>query len=364
MGEQRVQDKYKSHFDAYRQLQSESYEFITRNVAIHNWLREAYRVLCEKPGLCSGETHETWGAAFERIYGHLFAAFLRPYNVMMFPFGEPLRTQAESVVPGTLANIYLQTLKLWADGQSGFLGGMAGSFQQSGEKNEKLTPGNGHSSIDGVQELTPLRLIENIADSEAKVCYQMLEQTLYCFKESHFSLPKTLVLHLQKLVSSYPEAYRLAVRYEAMFRSTWEKSLEKFTSEISKGSEPISEFKEFYNTYSRIFSQEYGQLLASPEFINLQNGFIAANLDVIASMRKVMEAQLQMFPSLPFVTGGEMAALEKTVHGHKRRLDMLERKVREMERKSTATPQNAGLKKLKRNGNGHLKSSGLFEVVK
>ena len=43
MAEQKEKDKSRSNFDAYRQLQSESYWFITRTVAIHNWLKEAYR---------------------------------------------------------------------------------------------------------------------------------------------------------------------------------------------------------------------------------------------------------------------------------------------------------------------------------
>jgi hypothetical protein len=134
-----------------------------------------------------------------------------------------------------------------------------------------------------------------------------------------------------------------------MFRSTWEKSLKRFTLEIKRTAGPIPEYKEFYNTYTSIFTEEYDQLLGSPEFIEVQNSFMAMNLDVIASMKKAMEAQMEMFPALPFVTGGEMAALEKTVHGHKRRIDKLERRVREMERNSVAVPVRDEVGTLTRN---------------
>jgi hypothetical protein len=345
----KVQDKSKSNFDAYVQLQSESYEFITRTVAMHNWLREAYWLLCEKPGLSAEEMYEAWGPAFERIYGHLFAAFLRPYRVMIFPFGEFLRAQADSLALGTLANTYLDTLRLWEEGQSRFLTGVTSTLQQVGSKSDKPASGNGKGAIDGLQELTPLRLIGDVADQEGKAYLQMLEQSLGYFGESQFPLPKNLVLHLKQLVSSYPQAYRLARRHEGMFRSTWEKSLKRFTLEIKRTAGPIPEYKEFYKTYTSIFTQEYDQLLGSPEFIEVQNSFMAMNLDVIASMKKVMEAQMEMFPALPFVTGGEMAALEKTVHSHKRRIDRLERRVREMERDSVAVPARVEVETLTRN---------------
>ncbi len=349
MEEKGVQDKSKSNFDAYVQLQSESYEFITRTVAMHNWLREAYWLLCEKPGLSAEEMYEAWGPAFERIYGHLFAAFLRPYRVMIFPFGEFLRAQADSFAPGTLANTYLDTLRLWEEGQSRFLRGVASTFQQVGGKSDKTAFGNGNGAIDGLQELTPLGLIGDVADQEGKAYLQMLDQSLGYFSESQFPLPKNLVLHLKQLVSSYPKAYRLAQRHEGMFRITWEKSLKRFTLEIKKTAGQVPEFRDFYNTYTSIFTQEYDQLLGSPEFIEVQNSFMAMNLDVIASMKKVMEAQMEMFPALPFVTGGEMAALEKTVHSHKRRIDRLERRVREMERDSVAVPARVEVETLTRN---------------
>ena len=364
MEEQKIQDKSKSNFDAYVQLQSESYEFITRTIAMHNWLREAYRLLCEKPDLSADEMYKAWEPAFERIYGHLFAAFLRPYRVMMVPFGEILRAQADSFAAGTSANTYLDTLRLWEEGQARFLRGVAGTFQQVGSKSEKPASGNGNGDIDGLQGLTPLRLIGDIADQDGKAYLQMLEQSLGYFSESQFPLPKNLVLHLKQLVSSYPKAYRLGQRHEGMFRSTWEKSLKRFTLEIKRTAGSLPEFKEFYNTYTSIFTQEYDQLLGSPEFIEVQNAFMAMNLDVIASMKNAMEAQMEMFPALPFVTGGEMAALEETVHGHKRRLDRLERRVREMERDSVAVPAKVEVETLAKNVQRKLENAdGLLEAV-
>jgi hypothetical protein len=361
----KVQDKSKSNFDAYVQLQSESYEFITRTVAVHNWLREAYRLLCEKPDLSAEEMCEAWEPAFERIYGHLFATFLRPYRVMIFPLGEFLRAQADSFGPGTLATTHLDTLRLWEEGQSRFLRGVADTLQQVGGKSDKTASGNENGAIDGLQELTPLRLIGDIADQEGKAYLQTLEQLVGYFSESQFPLPKNLVLHLKQLVSSYPKAYHLAQRHEGMFRSTWEKSLKRFTLEIKRtAARPVPEFKEFYNAYTSIFTEEYDQLLGSPEFIEVQNSFMATNLDVIASMKKVMEAQMEMFPALPFVTGGEMAALEKTVHSHKRRIDRLERRVREMERDSVAVPARVEVETLTRNVQRNLgNTDSLLQAV-
>jgi len=312
--------------------------------------------------------------AFERIYGHLFAAFLQPCHMIMLPLEESLRaqsgaaadTQNASLSPGTLPGTYLETLKVWTEEQSRFFRGMASAFQQVGERTEERLPGRRHEDdIDGLQDMMPLRLLGNVADKEMRFLFQSLEESLYCFKESQFFLPKSLILHLQKLVSSYPKAYRLAQRYEAMFRSTWDKALRKFAAEIDKGSGPPAEFKEFYNTYTRIFSKEFDQLLGSLEFIEVQNSFMSTNLDVILSMRKIMEARLEMFPYLPFVTGSEMASLEKTVHGHKRRLDSLERKMREMERRSAVVQESLELERLRRSVNGHEEDPArLLEVVK
>jgi hypothetical protein len=311
-----------SNFDAYVQLQSESYEFITRTVAMHNWLKEAYRLLNEQPGLSADSMFEAWSPAFERIYGHLFAAFLRPYRVMIFPLGEFLKSQA-AFLPGTFANKNLNTFEAGFD--------------------------HVNSAIDGHQELSPLRLIGDTADQDSKLYLQMLEQTLGYFNESQFPLPKDLVLQLKQIASSYPKASRLAQRHEAMFRSTWEKSLKRFTLEIKKTARLIPEFKEFYNIYTSIFTEEYDQLLGSTEFIEVQNNYMAMNLDVMGFMKKAMEAQMRMFPALPFVTGSEMEALEKNVHGYKRRIDGLERRIRKMERAAVAVPAKVEVEMLTRN---------------
>jgi BMFP domain-containing protein YqiC len=352
--EQKVKDKFKSIFDAYLQLQSESYEFITRTIAMHNWLREAYRLLQEQPGLSAEETYQAWQPTFGRIYTHLFAAFLRPYRVMMFPFGEFLRAQTESLTPQTLGDTYLDSFRLWGEAQVRSLNGISSAFQRFSEED----------SIDAVQELTPLKLMRNIADEETIAYFETLEQFLGYFGESQFLVPKTFILYLQKFISSYPKAYQLAQRYEAMFRDTWEKSLQRFTFEIKKGTGPAVEFKEFFNTYVSIFALEYDQLLRSPEFIEVQNGFVTMNLDVTASMRKAMEAQLDMFPSLPFVTGGEMDALAKRVHSHKSRLDSLERQMRDLEHKLITVSERAELKRPARKVAGKMEAKKAGEAIK
>ncbi len=330
MEEKQVEDKFKRIFDAYLRLESESYEFIIRTIAMHNWLREAHRLLQEKPELSAEEMYEAWQTSFDQIYGHLFAAFLRPYRVMMFPFGEYLRAQFESS-PRTSAGTYLGLFRVWGEAQSKFLQGVADAFRSYSQESDKLLEGHEEGAIDKLQELMPMSLMRKIADEETLAYFEALEEFLGYFGESQFLLPKTFILHLQKVVSSYPKAYRLAQRYEAMFRNTWEKSLRRFTLEVKKNTGVVVEFDGFFNSYIGIFAEEYDQLLRAPEFIEAQTNFIGITSEAVISMRKAMEAQLELFPALPFVTGTEVDALEQRVHGHKKRLDGLERRVRDMQ---------------------------------
>lgn len=83
-----AESDFSKAFESYCRLQSESYEFITRSIAMRNWLEEAFRIYRERPDLTAEELYRSWQPSFERIYGHLFAPLLRSYQAMMFPFGQ------------------------------------------------------------------------------------------------------------------------------------------------------------------------------------------------------------------------------------------------------------------------------------
>lgn len=88
-------------FETYCSLQSESYEFVTRSIAMHKWLEEAFRVLQEKPDLTAEELYQAWQPAFDRVYSHLFTPLLRAHRLMTFPFGEfPLSQERSCAVDG------------------------------------------------------------------------------------------------------------------------------------------------------------------------------------------------------------------------------------------------------------------------
>jgi len=241
---QQVQDKSKSNFDAYVQLQSESYEFITRTVAMHNWLKEAYSLLQEKSSLSADEIYKEWHPAFDQIYRNLFAAFLRPYRAMLHPFGQALETQIENSSPGTIASSWLAAFKLWGEAQSRFLNGIAGALRSYSEESAGAMKDAEEGDIGRLQDLTPMGLLRKITDEETMAYYDSLDQFLGYLGENQFLLPKPLIIHLQKVVSSYPRAYRLAREYQAMFHETWEKSLKRFTSEINKNSGQKIEYED------------------------------------------------------------------------------------------------------------------------
>ena len=111
--EYNVDDKFQDIFQAYSSLQSESYEFIVRTIAMHNWLKEAYRLIEENPELSAEQMYMTLQPSFENVYDHLFALFLRPYRILMFPFGEYTDTIMENMAPKSMAGTYLGLSRIW-----------------------------------------------------------------------------------------------------------------------------------------------------------------------------------------------------------------------------------------------------------
>jgi hypothetical protein len=285
--------------------------------------------------------YEAWQPSFDRVYGHLFAAFLRPYRgLMMFPFEEywGLR-EIESLIPKELADTYQETFNLWGERWLKLLELVAGSFRRFSGGSSEFTSNERQS-----------------ADEEEPSYSKTLERFLGYFGESQFMKPEAFIVHLQNVASSYPQVHRLYQQYEALFRVTWEKSLKRFTIEIKKAAGSIPEFKEFSDMYMTIFSQEYDHLLRSPAYSEVQNGLIDMDLDMITSMKKAMEAQLEIFPASPFATDVEVNALGKRVHGYKRQLDKMERRMREIERKLIAVPQGDALERLEKKVEGKLQN--------
>ncbi|HXY74304.1 MAG TPA: poly(R)-hydroxyalkanoic acid synthase subunit PhaE [Dehalococcoidales bacterium] len=324
MAEKRASENSKTSPDSGMQLHSESQEYLTRTIAMHDWLREAYWLLCQKHSLTSEELFETWRPAFERIYGNLFATFFRPYRMMMFPYGANLGNYASPFLFGAPNNPYFDFIRSLGQLQTQFFQGMA----TASASDRIVNNASPQASVSGANA--------DYISPEEKAFLDTLEQSLNYFHENHFPLPNNYISNIKQLAANYPKSYRLALKHEGMFRSVWEKSLKLFTVEIKKTGSQVPEFREFYNTYMNIFSQEYSKLVGSSEYIKVQNDFLTTSLNVNNFFKKVIQGQIEMFPALPFTTEGEMTELEQTVHSHKRRINSLERKVREMERDAMA----------------------------
>ncbi|MBI2934000.1 MAG: hypothetical protein HYY29_00355 [Chloroflexi bacterium] len=255
---------------SYCNLQAESFEFITRSVGMHNWLSEACSIFQDRPGLGANELYEAWRPAFERIFEQVFSPLFRPHRLMMASF------------PG-LVNGSLPTFGKAAD-----LEEMARSWERMFDS--VLAPGEGQE----------------------------------------FIFPKGFVLGLREAVSTYPRMVKLARTYEAMFKASWERSLKSLAIRI-KQSPSACEFTAFFDVCRTVLAEEFNTLLKSREFAEAQTGLLEAVSDYVEAARKMMESQMTMFPALPFVTVSEMDALAKNVHSYKKRVDGLERRLREAE---------------------------------
>lgn len=315
-------------FSSYCQLQSESYEFITRTIATHNWIREAYRLFQANPELKAEELYIAWQPVFDRIYEHLFSPFFRPYRVMLFPLGELWKTQVHLAQAGPKPGSPLDSFLSWGQEQARFLEGLTGIFRYYSSLGDNGRGDARNKDIDGVEGLTPLGLLRITVDEEAAKYLAAIEHFLGDLGENQFMFPKNFILNLHKVVSTFPGAYRTAQKYETMFRETWGKSARAFASRIKESPAPV-EFQTFFDTFRTVFAADFDRLLKHQDFRDAQSKFLESISEVTVCVRKVMESWLAMFPSLPFVTVHEMDALAKNVHGYKRRMDRLERKVRE-----------------------------------
>ena len=318
-------------FDAYLGLPSESYEFITRSLVMHHWLREAFDILRREPELDIEKVLLAWRPSFDQVYNHLFTIFLRPYRLMSSPVAEYLRQPFEMVTPKTLVDSYVDIFKMWGEAQSRSLKGTAAALEKLGG-DDGGTNARPDTDVTGqLNELTPFNVLRNVADEQTRSFFETLDQWAQYLGERQFLLPKEFFVRLQEVASSYPKARRLGRKYEEAFHHVWEAALKKFAEEVKKSPGRELEFGEFFKGYVTIFGDEYKKLLGSPEFIQLQNEFTAVNAGTILSLRKLMEAQLDVLPFLPFANRSEADALAARLHSYKRRIDSLERKMREME---------------------------------
>jgi DNA repair ATPase RecN len=121
-----------------------------------------------------------------------------------------------------------------------------------------------------------------------------------------------------------------------MFRGVWEKSLQKLASWIDGNRE--AKFEEFFNTFRDIFSEEYDEVLRSKEFVEAQNKIRDALTDLTDSAENMMEAQMEMFPVMPFAPRKEVDEIEKRVYNHKKISNALERRIADIEKKFDKIP--------------------------
>jgi uncharacterized coiled-coil protein SlyX len=320
--EEEIEDRYKNIFDAYLHLQTESYEMITRNVAIHNWMREIYDRLKENPEMGIDEIYGMWGDNFWKIYENLFSMFFRPFKVVTYPFGELMEAQSEIFTPESLFGIYADSFRMFGESQLRLLKGFSDVFKGY-EKEDDISA--------RMRELMPLNLLRNMADEGAETYFETLNRIFEYLGESQFLLPKTFFVNAHNFSTAYSKIYGLWRRYELMFRSVWEKSLQKLASWIDGNRE--GEFEDFFNAFRKIFSEEYDEVLRSKEFIEAQNKIRDALTDLTGYAEKMMEAQMEMFPVMPFAPRKEVDEIEKRIHNHKKISNALERRIAEIEKK-------------------------------
>ncbi|MBI2854370.1 MAG: hypothetical protein HYX87_05560 [Chloroflexi bacterium] len=323
--------RYERAFQAYLMLPSESYEFIARTMAMRGWLEQAYGVLLRNPNLSASEIHEAWRPVFDRVYDNLFAMFLQPYRLLMFPM-DYLKRPLEAMTSRAFADAYMDGIRLWSETQSKLTGVVVDAFDAFTSDGRELDRSRDESITSQLMSLTPLNLFKRVADEGTRAYLEMVEQFTRRLGKNEFALPKSLLSSIQATATSYPKAMRLGRKYETMFRDIWEKATRRFAEEVKK--KPVQiEFRAFYRTYVYIFAKEYGKLMASQGFIEVQNELANVIAEAVASLRKFMEVQLELVPYLPLTTKSETNALEERVHSYKVRSDILERRVRALEQK-------------------------------
>ncbi|MEE4356710.1 MAG: poly(R)-hydroxyalkanoic acid synthase subunit PhaE [Desulfococcaceae bacterium] len=99
--------------------------------------------------------------------------------------------------------------------------------------------------------------------------------------------------------------------------------------EMAEKGELFTDFKDYYNMWIRILEGHYMTLLQSPEYTEVMDNAIQANVDYVKAKEAVMYDQLQKFP-IP--TNKDMDELCKDVY-------LLKKKVRELTKKLEGAPE-------------------------
>lgn len=348
-----MQEKYKKAFDGYLKLQAETYELVLRNVAMHKRLSEAYELLREKPEISAEEIYSSSKAKFEEIYQELFTMFFRPFKVLVQPYSEILKVRSEAFTPQFWFERYMDLFRMWGEAQSSYLKGMVNVYQ--GYSKELQGEGSEKKDLSAqMRELRPVDLLRKMCDEGSKVYFETMVKNIEYFGENQFLFPKTLFIYLRDGVSSYSEMYGLWRRYESMLHSGWEKSLEHFVDVMVKSGKSPAElgYEEFYGMFINTFAEEYGELLKSSEFVEAQNDALSGLADVFYNFQKATEAQLDMFPALPFAPRSEIDTIEKRVYDYGREVREVKREVWGIKDLLKMTPRSEELNKLEERARG------------
>ncbi len=315
------QDGFSGIFDGFLSLQSESYEFIIRTVAMHGWLWEAYSVLQRRPRPTPRELQEAWHSTFDQLYRHVSAAFLRS-------------TRFVTLLPDDV-------FRMITDAFTGFsrMGG-GGMFPPTpqGNTGNIFNPSVGQSAIRNVLDLAPSSVLGKLADEQLKAYLENLAQFFGSLGENEFLFPKTYFVCLQKLCTTYPRLSSVYRTYEAMFRGAWDKSFSRFIESASKLESP--DFKVFFNTYLKVLAEQHDELLRSTDFIQTQSALAELSSEMVSCVRKMFEDSFDMFPVLPFVTETQFRALGENVHSYRRKMGSLERRITALEDRLNTIPSN------------------------
>jgi len=352
-GMEEMQEKYKKAFDGYLKLQAETYELVLRNVAMHKRLSEAHELLREKPEMSAEEIYDSSKDKFEEIYQELFTMFFRPFKVLVQPYSEILKVRSEAFTPQFWLERYMDLFRMWGEGQSSYLKGMANVYQ--GYSKELQGEGSEKKDLSAqMRELRPVDLLRNMCDEGSKVYFETMVRNIEYFGENQFLFPKTFFIYLRDGVSSYSKMDALWRRYESMLHSGWEKSLEHFVDIMVKsGKSPVElEYEEFYGMFINTFAEEYGELLKSSEFVEAQNDALSGLADVSYNFQKATEAQLDMFPALPFAPRSEIDTIEKRVYDYGREVREVKREIWGIKDLLKMTPRSEDLNKLEERARG------------
>ncbi len=312
-------DGFGGIFDGFLSLQSESYEFIIRTIAMHGWLWEAYNVFQRRPRPDPRELQEAWRSTFDQLYRHVSAAFLRS-------------TRFVTLLPDDL-------FKTISDSFMGFYRAWGGGVFPPGNGGSNIfNPGAGQSAIRNVLDLAPSSVLGKLADEQLKTYLDSLSQFFGYLGENEFLFPKTYFVCLQKLCIIYPRLSSVYRTYETMFQSAWDRSINRFAESICRVENP--EFKVFFNTYVKVLAEQHDELLRSPDFIQTQSALAELSSELVSCIRKMFEDSFEMFPVLPFVNETQFRALGENVHSFRRKMGTLERRLTAIEDKLSAIPSN------------------------